>query len=133
MTVRKVVAFTAEVQDQPGVLAEMAQPIADAGINILALYGGPKGEGKAVVCCVPDDPAKLRALAAEGGVAVQEHEHLLVEGDDRPGVGASVARKLAGAGVNIQAIIGTTTGGKFLLCIRVAPEDIDKAAAAIGG
>ncbi len=131
MTVRKVVALTAEVDDRVGALAEIAQPVADAGINLLAVYGGPMGGGKARVCCIPDDPARLKDLAAQGGIAVQEREHLLVEGDDRAGVSAEIASKLSGAGVNIQAIHGTAGGGKFGICILVAPEDIDKAAAAL--
>jgi len=132
MTVRKVVALITEVDDRPGVLGEMAGPVADAGINLLALYGGPAGEGRAKIACVPDDPGKLRGLAAEGGVSVEERELLFLEGDDRPGAGAEIARKLANAGVNIQAILGTGSAGKFAICIAVAPEDLDRAASALG-
>ncbi|MFQ5809428.1 MAG: ACT domain-containing protein, partial [Armatimonadota bacterium] len=56
MTVRKATGFTVEVDDRTGVLAEMAQPVAEAGINLLALYGGPAGAGKAKICCVPENP-----------------------------------------------------------------------------
>ena len=133
MTVRKVVAFTVEVEDRPGILAEMSGPVADAGINLLAVYGGPIGGGKAKICCVPDDPAKLRALAAEGGIAVQERPHILVEGDDRPGTGAQVAQTLADAGINIEELHGAATGGKYALCIMVAPDAVDRAVKALGG
>ena len=133
MTVRRVTAFTVEVEDRPGTLAEMAQPVADAGINLLAVYGGPTSEGRAMICCVPEDPGPLRALAAEGGVPVQERECLLVEGEDRPGAGAELARKLAGAGINIEQMLATASGGTFAACVVVAPGDIDKAAAALGG
>ncbi len=132
MTVRKVVALTVDVEDRPGALAELTQPVADAGINLLAIYAGPMGGGKAKVSCVPDDPDKLRALAAEGGVSVQEREILFVEGDDRPGAGAEVARKLANGGLNIEVMLGTGSAGKFAMCIAVAPEDVDRAAAALG-
>jgi hypothetical protein len=133
MAVRRVTAFSVEVDDQPGVLGEMAQHIADAGINLLAVMGVPSGEGKSAIRCVPDDPGKLRALAAEGGVAVEESELLLVEGDDVPGAAAAAGQKLGAAGININGIIGLTTAGKYALCICVGPDNVDKAVAALGG
>ncbi len=41
------------------------------------------------------------------------HAALLVEGDDRPGLGAAMARSVAKAGVNIHFVMAETVGRKF--------------------
>jgi len=83
--------------------------------------------------CVPDDPDKVRQLAGNAGFPVGESEVVVVEGDDRIGVGRDLAQKIAQAGVNIQGCMAQAVGGKYQAVFSVAPQDVDRVVTALGG
>jgi hypothetical protein len=54
---------------------------------------------------------------------------LVVEGDDRPGMGAQLGRAIAGAGISFAFMMGQVVGKKFSVAVGFANEQEAAAAA----
>lgn len=130
--ITKETSYLTEVEDRPGVLAQVTKILADAGINLSLLGGWPCGAGRANICCVPDDAAKLKSLAASHGASLKEQTVFVVRGDDEVGALVEVAQKLANAGISIRALSALSVEGKFAAMVDVAEADVPRAAAALG-
>jgi hypothetical protein len=114
--------LTVILEDRPGTLAEMGEALGEAGINIDGLCGVIV-EGKGHMHILVQDPDKARIALKGSGIEVTGVlDVLVVDGEDRPGVLGSIARRLASAGVNIQlAYLATST--RLVLGV----DDLEKA------
>jgi len=130
--ITKATYLSAEVEDRVGVLAQATEAIAAAGINLEALMGWPTGTGRATLAAIPDDPAKLKSLAAQHGIALKEGTVFLVRGDDRPGALVDVTKKIAAAGINLQSTVALSVAGKFAAALTVAPGDVERVSELLG-
>lgn len=92
--------FVVQLPNEPGALADLAEKLADAGVDLRAIGGGGIGDAGHLIFKTADDDA-TRAILERSGYEFIEGESLLVEVDDRPGGMARVARLLADADVNI--------------------------------
>jgi hypothetical protein len=92
--------FVVQLPNVPGALADLAEQLADAAVDLRAIGGGGIGDSGHVIFKTADDDA-TRAILQRGAYEFIEGESLLVEVDDQPGGMARVARRLADAGVNI--------------------------------
>ncbi len=115
IAIKKAGLWRKEVEPAPGVLAEVLEPLAQAGANLRVVmgYAIPGAANRAVVEVFPITGKKLATAAENAGLAASGIACLLVEGDDRAGLGADVARAIANAGVNISFLIGQNVGRKF--------------------
>ena len=114
VTVKKAALWRAEVADRPGVLAEVLEALAEAGANLRIVMGyGMGGSGRAVIEVFPVTGKKATAAASKAGMQASSIPCLLVEGDDRPGLGAKMARAIAAQGINIAFLVAETVGRKF--------------------
>ena len=95
--------FTVHLANRPGMLAMLAEQIASAGVNIDALAAYGFGEEGRVHLMVGDALA-VRALLRRAGLSFEEREVLVTTLSHRPGAMAAMARGLADAGVNIEAL-----------------------------
>jgi hypothetical protein len=96
------------LEDRPGTLAELGEALGKAGINIDGLCGFPC-EGRGTVHILVEDPAAARRALEDAGLEVgPEREVLLLDAEDRPGMLGEIARKMAGAGVNIDLLYKAT-------------------------
>lgn len=130
--IRKVDYYKAQVADKAGEGARVLAILADAGVNLLAFTGFPRGR-KAQVDFVPEDAAAFKAAARKARLAVTRKTAFLVQGDDRPGAVADLASRLAAAGVNITAMDAVAAGGgRFGAILWVRAADVKKAAKALG-
>ncbi|HSS35177.1 MAG TPA: acetolactate synthase, partial [Patescibacteria group bacterium] len=99
-------AFIVDLEDRPGSVAAVAEAIALKGISITSLAGlTGRGAGGAVV--LTNDEAGTRRALAEAGFTTREVEVVPHAIEDRPGSFAEVARRLADAGVNLEAVLPT--------------------------
>jgi hypothetical protein len=123
-------AFIVDLEDRPGSVAAVAEALATKGINITALAGVTnRGAGSAVF--LTNDEAGTRKALAEGRFSVREIEVVPHSIEDRAGAFAEVARRLANAGVNLEAVLPTgISGGK--VSIAFATVDVAKAREALG-
>ena len=126
MTVRKATQFTVCVPDEPGKLAEATEFLAKSGVNLVALAGWTEGEGSGVIACIPEDPDKHRALECPEGCESKETEVVVVEGDDKLGVGHAISKAIANAGVNINACMMQAAGGQFQAVVSVDQPAVGK-------
>ena len=93
--------FVVQVPNRPGQMAELAEQMAAAGVDLRAIGGGGLGDYGHFILTSADDDAARRVLE-EGGWTFIEGESLLAEVDDKPGGMARLARALADAGVNVH-------------------------------
>jgi hypothetical protein len=101
--------LTVSLTSRPGVLAQLAQTLADAGVNIASLSADAvSGRGK--IRMIVSDPGKARSALRRAGYRVNEEPAFVVRMRNRPGALARVAAKLAKERVNIKAAYATTAG-----------------------
>jgi hypothetical protein len=95
--------FTVHLANRPGMLATLTEQLASAGINIEALAAfGFDEEG--VVRLIVDDDVTTRSVLRKAGVAFEERSIQVTVLPHRPGALATLTRRLADAGVNIDAV-----------------------------
>jgi hypothetical protein len=72
------------------------------------------GEGtRAAIEVYPVTGKKASAAASEAGLSASSIPTLLVEGDDRPGLGLAIAQAMSGAGINMTFFVAQAVGGRF--------------------
>ena len=97
-----------EVDNEPGALAQVAQAISDAGVNIAAATCVGPGALAELHILVPHAEAARHALALSNLAVTREREVVVVEVDDRPGILAELAGKVAANGVNLDLVYVAT-------------------------
>lgn len=120
------VEIVIETEDRPGVIAEIGELFGASDVNIMAAAAFAAG-GKGLLRFVVDSADRaLAALKGAGWTVREVREVLAVSLDDRPGELGRYARRLAEAGINIQALYtaGTRAGDWELI---VVVEDVNAA------
>jgi hypothetical protein len=123
----KLLSFT--LPNKIGQLAAVAELLGEGGVNITALRAAESG-GHAEFVLAMKNIAKAKKALTPLGVEMKELDALCIEMPNKAGRLQKVARKLADAGVNIQASWGTAFSGKTASCI-VTTSDDKKAIAAL--
>ena len=131
VTVKSISLWRKEVENQVGVLAQTLEPVTKAGANLRVLMGYryPGDGNKAAIELYPITGQKVTAAAAEAGLASSTIPTLLVEGDDRPGLGLAIAQAIAGAEVNMTFFVAQAIGRRYSAVIGFASEADAKTAA----
>src|SRR5262245_34031243 len=95
--VKRVQYFYTEVPDKPREGARILTMLKEAGLNLLAYSGFPKGK-RAQLDFIPADVAAFRAAARKAKLTLAGPKtEFLIQGEDRPGAVAEVIAKLAAA------------------------------------
>ena len=115
LSVKKIVLWRKEVEDRPGTLAGALAPLAHAGANIQVVmaYRYPGQESNAAIELYPVSGKKSAAAAKEAGFSASEIPALLVEGDNRPGLGYTTSQAIADAGVSFDFLVAQVIGRRF--------------------
>ena len=101
--------LTVSLASKPGVLAQLARTLAEAGVNIASLSADAvSGRGK--IRLIVNDPAKARRALRRAKYRVSEEPAFVVRMQNKPGALARVTQKLAKARVNIKGAYATTAG-----------------------
>jgi hypothetical protein len=127
--IRKVSYFAMDVADKPGEAARVLTVLSQAGVNLMAFSGFPRGR-RAQLDFIPEDVELFRKALRLARLKVQAKKTgLLVQGDDRPGAVAEVLQKLADATINVTAVDGVSAGGgRWGAILWVKPQSVNKAA-----
>jgi hypothetical protein len=117
-----------DIENTPGALARVAAAISDAGVNIAAATCVGPGERAELHILVPHAEAARHALAISHVAVTREREVVVVQVEDRPGVLADLARKIARAGVNLDLVYVATQnrvvfGADDLQALQAALDD----------
>ena len=125
LAIKKIMLWRAEVDNRPGALASTLEPVAKARVDLKVVMGyrHPGAEGKAAIEVFPISGKKAAAAGSAAGLSAAEIPALLVEGDNKPGLGYSVAQGIAAADVNIAFFMAQVIGRKFAAVIGFETED----------
>jgi len=109
------------LENSPGTLAEVCDALTETGINIYAICISDTVD-HSVIRMVVNDPRKAMLMFEERGTLVVEDDVLMIDGSNKPGSLANIARKLAKAGVNIEYCYCATSPNARagLLILRVS-------------
>lgn len=131
--VRKVAYFAMDVPNRPGEGARVLGALADAGVNLLAFSGFPSGR-KAQLDFIPEDVAVFKKAVKAAKITTRPQKFgFIVQGNDRKGAVAELLKTLAEKKINVTAIDAVSSGtGRYAAILWVEPEDVNKAAKALG-
>ncbi len=130
VTVKPVTQISVKLTDKPGELANIAEALAAADVSIDGV-GVTHSGGKTVIDnLVVDNVPKAKKVLSSRGKRIATSEILKFYcADDRPGVIAAIARKLANGRVNIENAFHASTGRgeKAVFYVAVRPSQFKKA------
>jgi len=133
-TIRQVEHYSAAIPNKVGEGARVLGALRDAGVNFTAVWGYPRGAGKAVLEFIPDNGAAFVAAARAAKLKLSKKQIAFhISGDDRPGAVADVLRKLAEAKINVGAVQAVCAGmGRYGAVVFLPQAAVGKAAKALG-
>ena len=123
--ISRVDIWAGEVHDRRGTLADMLEAVTGAGadLDFIIVRPSPVKSGTGILYVAPLFGPEQEKAAEGVGLAKSSHiEALRVDGPDRPGLGAAIARKLAEAGLNISGFTGGRMGARCVIYIRFESE-----------
>jgi hypothetical protein len=134
ISVKKITLWRREMDDRPGTLAGVLAPVAGTGasLRVVMAYRYPEPAGRAAVELAPVTGGKATAAAQSAGLAPAGIGALLVEGDDRPGLGQTLSGALGQAGINLHFLMALVSGRRYAAVFGFGSDaDADRAVAII--
>ncbi|MEO8349285.1 MAG: hypothetical protein ABI610_10265 [Acidobacteriota bacterium] len=115
VSVKSITLWRAEVDNRPGTLAGVLGPLAESGasLRVAMAYRFPGNESRGAIELYPVSGRRSTAAARRAGLSESGIPTLLVEGDDRAGLGAAIARSLAEAGINVAFLVAQVVGRRY--------------------
>ena len=118
--------WTATIEDRAGGAAPVLEALAKAKINLQMVFARrlPEVPGKGMLIVSPIKGKKAEKAALAAGVAKTGAMHgVRLEGGDKPGLGAKIARALGDAGISFRGISAHAIGRKFVCNIALDSAD----------
>ena len=133
-TVRRVEHYSARIANKAGEGARVLQALRDAEVNLTAVWGYPRGAGKAVLEFIPDNGAAFVAAAKAIKLKLSKKQTAFhITGEDAPGAVAGLLARLAAAKINVGAAQAVCAGlGRYGAVIFLPQASVEKAAKALG-
>ena len=134
VTVKKVALWRRELDNRPGALARVLEPLARAGTDLQVAMGYrlPGDESRAAVEVAPVTSRKAIAAAQGAGLQPSGIPTLIVAGDNRPGLGFAISQGMAEAGINMAFLVAQAVGRRYAAIFGFESDaDADRAAAII--
>jgi len=110
----KELRFTME--NQPGALAKIASALGEARVNIDGITGLGL-EDKGLICLAIDDPGEAREILQDLEVEFKENQALVIDISNHPGELATLLRRLADDGINVQSLYAGVERNKLVLTV----------------
>ncbi|MDQ5858891.1 MAG: hypothetical protein M3542_11530, partial [Acidobacteriota bacterium] len=119
VSVKSITLWRAEVDNRPGTLAGALGPLAESGasLRVAMAYRFPGNESRGAIELYPVSGRRATAAARRAGLSESGIPTLLVEGDDKPGIGAAIARSLSQAGINVAFFVAQVVGRRYAAVI----------------
>ncbi len=122
MKAQRVDTWAAAIEDRPGGLSAKLAALAAAKVNLEFVIArrAPDKPGTGVVFVTPIRGARQRRAAIAAGFTKTTKLHTVrVEGADKPGEGARLARALADQRVNLRGLSAAAIGRRFVAHIAL--------------
>jgi hypothetical protein len=123
-------AFIIELDNRPGALADATAAIAEKGINITGVAGAT-GTSTGTIAVVTNDDDATRSALEGAGARFREVPLASAALEHRPGSLSETARKLADAGVNIEAILPMGMEGNRIT-VAFGVDNVESAMSVLG-
>lgn len=109
-----ITLWRTEVDNQPGVLARILEPLASvkADLKVVMGYRVPGDHARAAIEIYPVSGTRVTSAARAVGLSEADISALIIEGDNRAGLGHAIATRLAAAGINIDFLVAQVSGGR---------------------
>jgi hypothetical protein len=133
-TITKEDVWVGEIADQPGGLADKLEPISKAGVDLEFMIARRAHDkpGKTVLFLAPLAGSAADAAQQVGLSKWTTAASICVKGPDRQGLGASIARTMGNAGLNMRGISAARIGDRAEFHIAFdSGSDADKAVDAL--
>jgi len=134
VTVKKAVLWRKEIDNRAGMLADTLAPLSEAGsdLQVVMGYRYPGGTDKAAIELHPVSGRKSIAAAKTTGLAPSPIPALLVQGDNRAGLGHAIAKAIGDAGISLGFVMAQVVGRRYSAMFGFESEvDAAKATALI--
>jgi hypothetical protein len=121
------------VDDRAGGVADKLEALAKAGASFEMVFARrtPEQPGRGILFVTPLKGAKATRVAQELGMGKPATIHSVrVEGGDKAGLGAKIARALGDAGISFRGMSAIAIGKKFVSYLAL--DNAEDAARAIG-
>src|SRR5438128_5152484 len=105
--------WMAVIDDRAGGAAEKLEALARAGADLEVVFARrtPEQAGQGILFAGPIEGAKVTRAAQEAGFKRSETIHgVRIEGTDKPGMGARLARAVAESGVGMRGLNSMAVG-----------------------
>ncbi len=124
--VSKAEVWAVTIDDRPGGAAEKLESLSRAGADLEMVLARRTAEqpGKGVMFVTPLKGKKAVAAAQQAGMGKPESIYSVrIEGGDKAGLGAKIARTLSDAGINFRGISAVAVGKKFVSFLALDSAD----------
>src|SRR5258708_9073677 len=114
------------IEDQAGGAAQKLEALGKAGADLEVVFARrtPEHPGEGMLFAGEVEGAKVKRAAEEAGFKRSENIHgVRIEGTDKPGLGAKIARSLADAGISFRGMQANVVGKNFLSFVALDSED----------
>jgi hypothetical protein len=98
--------FSVTLEDRPGALADLTEALAKSAVNIMAIHASPCG-GEGMAQFITSNPDATIEALRDMAFPYTTQEVLMVTLAHEPGALARLARALADAAININAVYMT--------------------------
>jgi hypothetical protein len=115
VSVKKITLWRRDLDNRPGALATVLDPLAQAGADLQVAMGYriPGQEDRAVVELAPVEGRKSSAAAGQAGLQPSDIPTLVVHGDNRAGLGRDLAEEMGKAGINMAFLVALVLGRRY--------------------
>ncbi len=131
LKVTPVDVWAASIEDRVGGMAEKLAALTAAGssLEFVIARRAPEQPGKGLMFVTPLKGAKqVKAAEAAGFLRTGGLHSVRIEGTDKPGLGAKMAKALSAAGINLRGLSAAAVGTKFVCYLALdTAEDAQKA------
>jgi len=131
--VKSITLWRKQLENKTGVLAQTLEPLAKAGTDLLVVMGYRHAgdDTRAAVELYPIASKKSVDVAQQAGLAASSIPTLLVEGDNRKGLGYAIAQAIAESGVNLAFLVAQVVGRRYSAVLGFESEADAKTAVAL--
>jgi hypothetical protein len=130
VTIKKVTLWRTEVENKPGALNTVLAPLAKAGADLQVVMGYHYhvDKSKAVVEVCPVSGKKVTTAASKVGLKATAISTLLVQGNNKAGLGHAIAQAVAEAGINVTFLVAQVIDKHFSAVMGFEDEAASKQA-----
>ena len=113
------------MENKPGRLSQICNALAENDINIAAMSVHDTVD-HAIVRLIVDQPTKALVILEEEGVYTIAQDVVVLEIENKPGIIATIARKLFRADINIEYAYCTASKNQDFGCVVIKTKDAEQ-------